>query len=34
MILDEFFLAGEIQETSKKVIMNRLQMIDKAQGTG
>jgi AP-2 complex subunit sigma-1 len=29
MILDEFFLAGEIQESSKKVIMDRLRAIDK-----
>ena len=32
MILDEFFLAGEVQETSKAVIMSRLRSIDAAAG--
>lgn len=31
-ILDEFFLAGEVQETSKAVIMARLQSMDRAAG--
>mmetsp|Transcript_11242 Transcript_11242/g.28391 ORF Transcript_11242/g.28391 Transcript_11242/m.28391 type:complete len:144 (+) Transcript_11242:223-654(+) len=29
LILDEFILAGEIQETSKKVILERLQELEK-----
>lgn len=29
LILDEFILGGEIQETSKKVILERLQELDK-----
>ena len=28
LILDEFVLAGELQETSKKVILERLQELD------
>jgi hypothetical protein len=31
MILDEMFLAGEVQETSKPVILNRLQMVEKLE---
>eukprot|EP00735_Rhodelphis_limneticus_P012128 TRINITY_DN5321_c0_g1::TRINITY_DN5321_c0_g1_i1::g.24174::m.24174 TRINITY_DN5321_c0_g1::TRINITY_DN5321_c0_g1_i1::g.24174 ORF type:complete len:157 (+),score=19.62,sp/Q84WL9/AP2S_ARATH/73.94/3e-73,Clat_adaptor_s/PF01217.15/1e-57,SYF2/PF08231.7/0.0044 TRINITY_DN5321_c0_g1_i1:43-471(+) len=31
MILDEFFLGGEVQETSKQVILNRLGAIDKLE---
>ena len=30
LILDEFILSGEIQETSKKVILDRLQEIEQA----
>ena len=30
MILDEFFLAGEVQETSKQAILHRVQELDKA----
>ena len=29
MILDEFFLAGEVQETSKQAILHRVQELDK-----
>lgn len=29
MVIDEMFLAGEIQETSKPVILQRLQMLEK-----
>ena len=32
MILDEFFLSGEIQETSKARIMDRLRAMDAAGG--
>ena len=32
MILDEFFLSGEVQETSKAVIMERLHVMDEARG--
>jgi len=28
-IVDEIFMAGEIMETSKKVVLNRIQQIDK-----
>ena len=28
MILDEFFLAGEVQETSKQAILHRVQELD------
>jgi AP-2 complex subunit sigma-1 len=31
MILDEMFLAGEIQETSKPVILQRLQLLEKLE---
>ena len=31
MILDEFFLAGEVQETSKQAILHRVQELDKAE---
>jgi AP-2 complex subunit sigma-1 len=31
-ILDEFFMAGEVQETSKAEIMARLRSIDLASG--
>lgn len=31
MILDEMFLAGEIQETSKPVILGRLQNLEKLE---
>jgi AP-2 complex subunit sigma-1 len=31
-ILDEFFLSGEVQETSKAVIMSRLKNIDAHAG--
>jgi len=31
MILDEFILAGEIQETSKKVILERLEELEKME---
>ena len=31
-ILDEFFLAGEVQETSKAVIMKRLEQMSEAGG--
>lgn len=27
-VLDEMFLAGEVQDTSKNVILNRLQLVD------
>ncbi len=30
MILDEMFLAGEVQETSKPVVLQRLQALEKA----
>ena len=30
VIVDEFFLAGEVQETSKKVMLDRLQLLEKA----
>ncbi|KAK4498105.1 hypothetical protein PRZ48_010761 [Zasmidium cellare] len=32
-ILDEVFLAGEIQETSKQVVLTRLEHLDKLDGT-
>lgn len=31
MILDEFFLAGEVQETSKQIILHRVQDLDKLE---
>lgn len=31
MILDEFFLAGEVQETSKATILRRVQELDKLE---
>lgn len=31
MILDEFILAGEIQETSKRVILERLEELEKLE---
>ena len=31
VIVDEFFLAGEIQETSKKVMLSRLQFLEKCE---
>merc|ERR1712216_617712 len=31
MILDVFFLAGEVQETSKQAILHRVQELDKAE---
>lgn len=31
MILDEFFLAGEVQETSKQTILHRVQELDKLE---
>lgn len=31
MILDEFFLAGEVQETSKQAILHRVQELDKLE---
>ncbi|KAL9645382.1 hypothetical protein ABK040_002581 [Willaertia magna] len=31
MILDEMFLAGEIEETAKAVILSRLQLLDKLE---
>ena len=31
MILDEFFLAGEVQETSKQTILHRVQDLDKLE---
>ena len=31
MILDEFFLAGEVQETSKQGILHRVQELDKQE---
>eukprot|EP00275_Glaucocystis_incrassata_P001795 EC123994.1.p1 GENE.EC123994.1~~EC123994.1.p1 ORF type:complete len:143 (+),score=25.19 EC123994.1:144-572(+) len=31
IILDEFFLAGEVQETSKQVILSRLAELDKLE---
>ena len=31
MILDEFFLAGEVQETSKQAILHRVQELDKTE---
>ena len=31
MILDEFFLAGEVQETSKQAILHRVQELGKAE---
>merc|ERR1712194_569621 len=30
-LLDEFFLAGEVQETSKQAILHRVQELDKAE---
>jgi AP-2 complex subunit sigma-1 len=30
-VLDEMFLAGEVQETSKNVILNRLALIDELE---
>lgn len=30
-ILDEVFLAGEIEETSKQVVLNRLEHLDKLE---
>jgi AP-2 complex subunit sigma-1 len=30
-ILDEFFLAGEVQETSKQAILHRVQELDKLE---
>jgi AP-2 complex subunit sigma-1 len=30
-ILDEVFLAGEIQETSKQVVLTRLEHLDKLE---
>ena len=32
VILDEFILAGEVQETSKKAIMNRLAELEQIKG--
>lgn len=31
LIMDEFILGGELQETSKKVILDRLAELDKAE---
>ena len=31
LVLDEMFLAGEIQETSRFVILKKLQMLEKLQ---
>ena len=31
VIVDEFFLAGEVQETSKKVMLDRLQFLEKIE---
>jgi hypothetical protein len=30
-ILDEYILAGEIQDTSKKMILERMQALEKAE---
>lgn len=30
-ILDEVFLAGEIEETSKQVVLSRLELLDKLE---
>jgi len=31
MILDEMYMAGEIEETAKPVILSRLQLLDKLE---
>jgi AP-2 complex subunit sigma-1 len=31
MIFDEMFLGGEVQETSKPLILNRLQLLEKLE---
>jgi len=31
MIVDEMYLAGEVQETSKRVVLERVQMLDKLE---